>query len=78
MEKKEELKLIYVNPIGKNTNGYYEYDFFFTDRLEIAYGENWDEPYALYGGDMTPNDGCYTKVRRIETDIHRNIFKQNR
>lgn len=77
MEKKEELKLIYVNPIGKNTNGYYEYDFFFTDRLEIAYGENWDEPYALYGGDMTPNDGCYTKVRRIETDIPFTCAQQN-
>lgn len=73
----EELKLAYVNPVGKNTHGQYEYEFFYTDRIELVWGENWDEPYALYGGDMMPYEGTYTKIKRVVTDIPFACAQQN-
>ena len=38
MENKT-LYLIYVNPIGKDSNNTYEYEFFFSETPEIAWGE---------------------------------------
>ena len=75
--KKDELKLVYVNPIGKNSEGLYEYDFYFSNRIEFVWGDNWDEPYAAYGGDMAPREGTYQEVRRIVTNIPFSCAQQN-
>ena len=76
-KEKKDLKLVFVNPIGKNSEGLFEYDFFFSNRIELVWGDNWDEPYALYGGDMKPRDGTYQEVRRIVTNIPLFCAQQN-
>ena len=37
------LKLVYVNPIGKNSSDEYEYEFFFSETPEVVWGEEYDE-----------------------------------
>ena len=37
------LFLVYVNPIGKDSNGLYQYEFFFSETPKNVWGEDWDE-----------------------------------
>lgn len=76
-ENEEGLKLVYVNPIGRNAIGEYEYDFFFAKEPSLVWGENWDEPFALFGGDMKPYKYSYDEIRRVVVDIPFACAQQN-
>ena len=61
--------LVYVKPICKNTNGTYEYDFFFSDTPDFVWGPDWDVNVPSANGDITPDDTTYTKTRRVRTNL---------
>ena len=61
--------LVYVKPICKNTNGTYEYDFFFSDTPDFVWGPDWDIDVPSANGDITPDDSTYTKIRRVRTNL---------
>ena len=61
--------LVYVKPICKNTNGTYEYDFFFSDTPDFVWGPDWDVNVPSANGDITPDVSTYTKTRRVRTNL---------
>lgn len=61
--------LVYVKPICKNTNGTYEYDFFFSDTPDFVWGPDWDVNVPSANGDITPDETTYTKIRRVKTTL---------
>ena len=63
-----EEVLVYVKPVCKNTNGTFEYDFFFSDTPEYVWGPDWDVDVPSVNGDITPDSTTYTKIRRVRTD----------
>ena len=65
----DDLKLVYINPIGENSNGKYEYELFFSKTPELVWGENWEMPCASICGDMKPDESTYSNVKRIISDI---------
>ena len=65
----EKLKLVYVNPVGKDTFGVYEYDFFFSETPESVWGEDWAEQCPSVCGDTTPNSETYSSIKRLKTTI---------
>ena len=65
----EKEVLVYVKPIGKNINGTYEYDFFFSSTPEYVWGPEWDVNVPLANGDMTPDSTTYSKTRRVKTTL---------
>ena len=64
-----EEVLIYVKPMCKNTDGTYEYDFFFSKTPEYAWGADWDVDSPASNGDLTPDATTYSKTRRIKTNL---------
>ena len=60
-----EEVLVYVKPVCKNTNGTFEYDFFFSDTPEYVWGPDWDVNVPSANGDITPDSTTYTKIRRV-------------
>ena len=66
---KENLKLVYVDRVGKNSLGLYEYDFFFSSEPENVYGEDWGETCPSACGDLKPDDSMYELVKRLKTYI---------
>lgn len=67
--KEESLVLVYVKPVCKNTDGSYEYDFFFSNTPEYVWGPDWDVPNPSANGDITPDPTTYNKIRRVKTNL---------
>ena len=65
----EEKVLVYIKPICKNTNGTYEYDLYFSETPEFAWGVDWDKTNPSSNNDMTPDQTTYSEIRRIITDL---------
>jgi hypothetical protein len=65
----EKEVLVYVKPICRNTNGTYEYDFFFSSTPEYVWGPEWDVNVPSANGDMTPDSTTYSKTRRVKTTL---------
>lgn len=61
--------LVYVKPICKNTNGTYEYDFFFSNTPEYVWGPDWDINVPSSNGDITPDATTYSKIQRVKTTL---------
>ena len=69
MEKEDNLKLIYVKYLGKNTDGTYVYDFFFSETPEYVWGPSWDVDNPSSNGDITPDSTTYSLVKQVITDL---------
>lgn len=64
-----EEVLVYIKPFCKNTDGTYEYDFFFSDTPEYVWGPDWDVNSPASNGDITPDSTTYSKVKRVRTNL---------
>ena len=63
------LHLIYINPIGKNSNDLYEYEFFFSETPDIVWGEDWDNPCPAACENTLPDPETYSEVKILKTNI---------
>lgn len=66
MENKN-FYLVYVNPIGIDSNGLYQYDFFFSETPEIVWGEDWNVACPSACGVMTPESETYSFIKTIKS-----------
>ena len=64
-----EPVLVYVKPICKNTNGTYEYNFFFSETPEYVWGPDWDIDTPSSNGDLTPEESTYSEIKRVITTL---------
>ena len=64
-----ESVLAFVKPVCKNTDGTFEYDFFFTETPDFVWGPLWDESSPASNGDITPDSTTYSKIRRVKTTL---------
>ena len=68
--------LVFIKEYCKNTNGTYEYDFFFSDAPEFVWGPDWDINSPISNGDITPDSTTYNKIRRVITDLPLKVISQ--
>ena len=61
--------LVYVRPAFKNTDGTFEYEFFFSDTPDFVWGPFWDVDNPSINGDVTPEESTYSTIRRVETTL---------
>jgi hypothetical protein len=64
-----EEVLVYIRPVCKNTDGTFEYDFFFSDTPDFVWGPDWDVNSPASNGDITPDSTTYSKIRRLRTNL---------
>lgn len=64
-----EEVLVYINPVCKNTDKTYEYDFFFSNTPEFVWGPDWDINSPASNGNILPDPTTYTKIRRVKTNL---------
>ena len=63
-----EMVLVFVKPICKNTDQTYEYDLFFSDTPDIVWGVDWDcnTPGLIENDEITPDSTTYCEIIRIK------------
>lgn len=64
-----DLFLVYVRPVCKNTDGTFEYDFFFSETPDIVWGPDWEMNCPASSGDITPDSTTYSLVKRLRTTL---------
>ena len=71
------LYLVYVNPVGKDSNDLFEYEFFFSETPENVWGEDWNIACPAACGDTLPDPTTYSEIKIIKTDIPLFCVQQN-
>lgn len=61
--------LVYVKPMYKNTDGTFEYDFFFSTTPEYVWGPDWEVSNPSVCDDVSPEESTYSTVRRVVTTL---------
>ena len=78
--EEEDLKdvfLLFVRLIGEENDGYYRYEFIFTDNPDEAWGEDWEHKPAGLVNDLIPSDEYITEVHIVKTKIKFDLIQDN-
>lgn len=75
---KNDLYLVYVNPVGKNSEDKFIYQFLFSENPSIVWGDGWDEDYPFQMDDLLPDKTTYSEVKTLITDIPLFCIQNNR
>ena len=73
----KNLYLVYVEPIGLNSNDEIEYDFLFSETPDIVWGNDWAEQCPSACDNMRPDDSMITEIRRLVTTIPFSTAQRN-
>jgi len=76
-EELDNVFLCFVNLIGEENDGYYRYEFIFTDNPDEFWGENFEyKPACLVNG-LTPSDEYITEIHTVKTKIKFDLIQEN-
>lgn len=71
------LGLIYVNPLGKNFDKEYVYEFYFSDEPEYAWGIDWDIKPASICNIEIPEKRNYNFIKTLKCEMVLNTAQKN-
>ena len=71
------LHLVYINPIGKDSNDLYEYEFFFSETPDIVWGQDWNIACPAACENTLPDPETYSEVKTLKTEIPLFCVQQN-
>ncbi len=78
MENNEEkVYLLFINLVGEENDGYYRYEFIFTDNPDEAFGEDFEYKPASLVNSLYPNDEYITEIHTIKTKIKLDLIQNN-
>lgn len=73
----EKLYLCFINLVGEENDGYYRYEFIFTDNPDECWGEDYEyKPAGLVNG-LYPNDEYITEIHTIKMKVKLDLIQDN-
>ena len=73
----EKLYLCFINLVGEENDGYYRYEFIFTDNPDECWGEDYEyKPAGLVNG-LYPNDEYITEIHIIKMKVKLDLAQNN-
>ena len=77
LEIEEDPKLGFIRLIGEESDGYYRYEFIFTNNINEFWGENFEyKPCCLCNG-LTPDDRYVGEIHIVKTKIKFDLIQDN-
>ena len=77
MEEKETVYLCFIRLIGEENDGYYRYEFIFTNNIDEAYGEGFDQKPACLVNDLMVSDEYITEIHIVKMKIKLDLIQDN-
>ena len=79
MEENEinDVYLCFVRLIGEENDGYYRYEFIFTDNPDEVFGDDWEYKPAGLVNDLMPSDEYITEIHIVKTKIKFDLIQDN-
>jgi hypothetical protein len=76
-EELNEVYLCFIRLIGEENDGYYRYEFIFTDNPDDVWGEDWEhKPIGLINNPI-PSDDYLTEIHIVKTKIKLDLIQNN-
>ncbi len=72
-----EVFLGFIKLIGEETDGYYRYEFIFTDNPDEFWGENFEYKPAGLVNDLLPSEEYITEVHTVKTKLKFDLIQNN-
>lgn len=73
----EILYLCFIRLIGEENDGYYRYEFIFTDNIDECWGEGFDEKPACLMHNLMVSDEYITEIHIVKTKIKLDLIQNN-
>ena len=73
----DEVYLGFINLIGEETDGYYRYEFVFTDKPDEFWCEDADQKPACLTNGIKPMDEYVTEIHIVKTKIKLDLIQNN-
>lgn len=87
MEDREELELIekeseevnlgFIRLVGEENDGYYRYEFIFTDKIDEFWGEEFNQKPACLVNNLVPSDEYITEIHIVKMKIKLELLQDN-
>ena len=73
----EEVKLGFIKLIGEETDGYYRYEFIFTDNIDEFWGEGFEYKPCCLVNNLIPNDEYMTEIHIVKMKIKLDLIQDS-
>lgn len=71
------LKVVYVQFVGTDSDGYNVYQFLITENADDVWGEEWNEKPACNCRYLLPEEDMYDYVKELKTEIKLDLAQNN-
>jgi hypothetical protein len=76
-EESEDVRLCFIRLIGEENDGYYRYEFIFTDNIDEVWGEGFDEKPACLVNGLMVEDKYITEIHIVKMKIRLDLIQDN-
>ena len=73
----EESYLCFIRLVGEENDGYYRYEFIFTNDVENVWGEDFDERPACLVNNLMIDDEFVGEIHIVKTKIKLDLIQDN-
>lgn len=77
MENDETVYLCFIRLIGEENDGYYRYEFIFTDNVDEVFGENFNQKPACLVNGLIVDDKYITEIHIVKMKIKLDLIQDN-
>lgn len=76
-EETKDVYLGFIRLIGEENDGYFRYEFIFTDNIDEFWGDNFEYKPAGLVKDLIPSDEYITEIHIVKTKIKFDLVQNN-
>lgn len=73
----DKIYLCFIRLIGEENDGYYRYEFIFTDNINEVWGEDFDQKPACLVNDLMVSDEYVTEIHIVKMKIKLDLIQNN-
>ena len=77
MDDEVEVKLGFIRLIGEETDGYYRYEFIFTNDIDEFWGEDFEQKPCCLVNNLTPKEEYVYEIHIVKMKIKLDLIQNN-
>jgi hypothetical protein len=77
MDDEVEVKLGFIRLIGEETDGYYRYEFIFTDNIDEFWGEDFEQKPCCLVNNLAPKEEYVYEIHIVKMKIKLELLQDN-
>ena len=73
----KDVYLCFIRCIGEENDGFYRYEFIFTDRIDSVFGDGFDQKPSCLVNDLMVDDEYVTEIHIVRTKIKLDLIQNS-